>query len=266
MPEVVRTVRETPRQRKARIIGRIRELAGKYPVIMFADFGGMPSSDFQRLRKLLAGRAKIMVAKKRIARVALSEMDRPGMDRLLDAIPGQLAIIFTEEPPGRIFRVVSNFHAEVPIKPGQEAQEDVVIPAGPTDLPPGPALSDLKALDIPTKIQGGKIAVTKRITILKKGEKASQQVADVLKLLGIRPIRVSLRVTGALDGTGLFYSPEILAIGPEEVSKWISQAAASALRLAVEAAFVTPETVGLLLALARARASALAGAAGFNKT
>ncbi len=46
---------------------------------------------------------------------------------------------------------------------------DLEIPAGPTDLIPGPAISEMGALGIQIQIQGGKIEVKQPRIVTKKG-------------------------------------------------------------------------------------------------
>jgi len=75
-------------------------------------------------------------------------------------------------------------------KPGQEAPEDIEIPEGPTDLIPGPAISELGALGIQIQIEKGKIHIKEAKVIAKQGAKISQGAADLMGKLDIKPFSV----------------------------------------------------------------------------
>jgi large subunit ribosomal protein L10 len=143
------------------------------------------------------------------------------------------------------------------MKPGDVAEEDVVIPAGPTDLAPGPILMDLRAMNIPTKIQGGKVAIAESVTILKKGQKASAQIADLLRALNIKPLKVGFKVTGAIDESGLIYSPEVLSVTREDILRLLQEAHMRSLNLAIELGEINRHTLAPMMQRAAARAIAL---------
>jgi len=84
-------------------------------------------------------------------------------------------------------------------KAGMLAQDDIVIPAGDTGLPPGPALSDLKQAGLKTKIQGPTISIAEDKLVAKKGEAISAGVANALGKLNIKPIKIGLNLVACYE-------------------------------------------------------------------
>ncbi|MDK2372033.1 MAG: 50S ribosomal protein L10 [Candidatus Korarchaeota archaeon] len=254
----VRRKQSPQRIRKARMMERFIELAKEYPTIMLADFARVPADHFQRVRKELAPDIKFFVIKKRLVQKAAERMDRKGIQELVKRMPMSLVAIFSRKDPFETYRLVTEKKAEVFLKPGDVAEEDIVIPKGPTDIAPGPILTDLRAMGIPTKIQGGKIAISEDFTIVKKGETASPQVADLLRNLNIKPLKVGFKVTAAIDEDGLLYLPEILSITREDIMEMVIRAHSAALNLALEMGEINRHTVRPLTERAVERALALA--------
>ncbi len=237
-------VRKSPsRLRKEAIVERFLELSREYPTLIMADFSRIPADHFGKVRKELMPDVKFFVMKKTLIKKACELSDRKGLKELVSKLPTNLVVIFSRRDPFETYRLVSERKVEVFMKPGEVAEEDVVIPAGPTDLAPGPILMDLRAMNVPTKIQGGKVAIAESVTVLRKGERASAQVADLLRNLNIRPLKVGFRVTGAIDEEGLFYSPEVLSVSLEDILKSIQMAQARSLSLAIEIGEINKHTI-----------------------
>jgi len=248
------------RIKKERLIAKLISLLREYPNVLFAELGRMPADQMQRIRRELAPDTRLMVIKKRLVPIAFSQMGERGkvLEPLLDRMPRRLVVVATRKKPWEIAIKLREMEAFTDIRPGEVAEEDVVIPSGPTQLMAGPALTDLRAMGIPCRIVGGKIAITEDYVILRKGEKASKQIADVLRLLGVNPVRVYLKVTGAVDSDGVVYGPEILYLTDEDVQKWMAEAVSSAISLGVEVGDANERTIGPMLSRALLRARALA--------
>ena len=251
--------RESPQRiRKAKMMEKFAELAKEYPTIVFADFARVPADHFQLVRKELAPDIRFFVIKKRLVAKVAERIDRKGLDELVRKMPLNLVVIFSRKDPFETYKLITERKAEVFLKPGDVAEEDIVIPKGPTDIAPGPILTDLRAMGVPTKIQGGKIAISEDFTILKKGEVASPQVVDLLRSLNIRPLRVGFKVTAAIDEEGLLYLPELLSITREDIIEMLAKAHAAALNLALEIGEINKYTISPLAERAVSRALTLA--------
>ncbi len=236
--------KESPQRiRKARMMEKFAELAKKYPTIMFADFARVPADHFQYVRRDLSPDVRFFVIKRRLVSKVVDGLDRKGLDKLMDYMPLNLVVIFSNKDPFETYRLVTERKANVFLKPGDIAEDDVVIPKGPTDIAPGPILTDLRAMGIPTKIQGGKIAITENFTIIKKGETVSPQIADLLRNLGIKPLKVGFKVTAATDEEGLLYLPEVLSVTIDDIRNMIAKAHSAALNVAIEIGEINRYTI-----------------------
>jgi len=243
---------------KARQIERIRKLAEEYPVIMFADFTRVPANAFQRLRKELAPNTKLVVIKKKLVPIAFKDLDRPGLQKLLDYIPNNLVIVFSKESPAEIYRKLVENKISVFVKPNDIAQRDIVIPEGPTDLMPGPILTDLRALGVKTKIRGSKIWIDSEKLLVRAGERIDATIADVLHKLGIKAMEVYIRPSAAIDSDGVLYLPEVLSMTTERAERAIREAFQNAFKLAVEIGEIDRTTIRVLIQKAYSYARSLA--------
>ena len=141
-------------------------------------------------------------------------------------------------------------------KAGQIAPFDIEIPAGPTDLVPGPAISELGALGIQIQIEGGKITIRAPKVIAKKGEKITQGAADMMSKLDIKPFTIGFIPVAAFDNPTKTFYPE-LNLNPEKTLEDLKEAYGKALPFAVNIGYATPETITFLIGKAGRHAIAL---------
>jgi len=243
---------------KAKQIERIKKLAKEYPVILFADFERVPANAFQRLRKELAPETKLVVVKKKLVPLAFKEVNRPGLQKLLEYVPNNLVIVFSKRSPTKIYRQLVENKINVFVKPNDIAQKDIVIPEGPTDLMPGPILTDLRALGVKTKIKGSKVWIDAEKLLVKAGERIDAAIADVLHKLGIKAMEVYIRPSAAVDADGILYLPEVLSMTSDKVEQMMKEALQNAFKLALELGEIDKSTVGVLMQKAYAHALSLA--------
>jgi len=243
---------------KRRQIERIKKLAKEYPVIFFADFERVPANAFQRIRKALAPKTKLVVVKKKLVPLAFKELDRPELQKLLEYVPNNLVIVFSKESPIKVYRRLVENKIDVFVKPNDIAQKDIVIPEGPTDLMPGPILTDLRALGVKTKIKGSKVWVDAEKLLVKAGERIDGTIADVLHKLGIKAMEVYIRPSAAVDADGILYLPEVLSMTSDKVSQMMKEAFQNAFKIAIEIGEIDKSTVGVLVQKAYTRALSLA--------
>ncbi|MBU0661887.1 50S ribosomal protein L10, partial [Candidatus Micrarchaeota archaeon] len=236
----------------------LKDLSEKYNVIAVADLAMFPASLFQDVRKRLQGRAIVKVSKTRLIQRAFAET--AGKEILKDYANKSCGIIFTEMNPFEIYAFLKKHKGNMSAKEGMIAENDITIPAGDTGLPPGPALSDLKAVGLQIQVQGATIHITKDKVVVKAGEVVSPVVAATLQKLDIKPVKIGLNLIAALEN-GQVFKPDVLNIDNDEVYANFKNAYTSALNLAFFARYPTAETTPMLIAKAfrEAKAVALAG-------
>ncbi|NOY11020.1 MAG: 50S ribosomal protein L10 [Archaeoglobi archaeon] len=232
-------------QWKVETVEEIKRIFREYPVVGIVGFRGVPSSQFQSIRRDMRGEVLIRVVKNSLLRLALESL---GGDykRLEDYIDDQVAIVATKLNPFKLYKKLEETKVPSPLKPNQVSPVDVVVEAGPTNFPPGPILGEIQAGGIPAAIEKGKIVVKSTVTVVKAGEVVKPEVARALNLLEIKPIKIGLE-TKAVFENGIIFTPSDLAIDEVKVFEDFVEAAKKALNLAVNAAYVTEETAEILI-------------------
>ncbi|MBU0635968.1 50S ribosomal protein L10 [Candidatus Micrarchaeota archaeon] len=241
---------------KKQSLSELQELAKQYPIVAIADIEGFPADLFQKIRKKLKGKAEIRVSKTRLIKRMLEEHYSKEKEFHTHA-QKMCAILFTKLNPFELFAIVKKNKGKTSAKPGQLAPEDILIPAGDTGLPPGPALSDLKNAGLKVKMQGPTIHIAADKIVTKKGEAISAPVAAVLSKLNIKPIKVGLNITAILENKTVYLST-VLDIDEEKVLANFKKAYLDALSLALEIGYSTPETIKILVQKAFGQAKIIA--------
>jgi large subunit ribosomal protein L10 len=172
----------------------------------------------------------------------------PNREGLLKIIPQQPAIILTKEDPFRFYIFVDRMKSAAPAKSGDIAPNDIVVTAGPTNLMPGPVISELSKAGISAGVEDGKIAVKRDATVAKKGDKISSVLASVLRKLNVEPMMVGLNIVGVYQN-GMIYSKEALGFANTFVDK-LKEAFSHALSLSVAICYPTKDNIKYLLAKA----------------
>ncbi|MFZ3077146.1 MAG: 50S ribosomal protein L10 [Candidatus Aenigmatarchaeota archaeon] len=248
--------REVKKQKLDAVKQIAADLKG-HPVIGIINMYKMPARQMQKIRKELAGKAKIRTAKKSTMLFAIKEA---GMDKLEPFIVSQPAILFTEMNPFKISFFLQKNKSSVAAKVGDITPKEIVVSAGPTDIPPGPAITTLSKVKVPAKVEGGKIAVIKDVTVAKAGDKLSADLVAALNLLKMEPMELGINLV-ALYENGLVYGKDVLSVTQEQYLENLARAHMSAFNLSVNAVIPLKETVGAILAKAQLQAKALATAA-----
>jgi large subunit ribosomal protein L10 len=238
-----------PRERKRKLIDEIIEVLSSHKTIALADISGLRALQFQRLRKALGESVQVKVAKNSIIKRAIEELkELKGMDfsPLKSFLTSQLAVLASDLSPFEVYALLEKNRVPAKARPGDVAVKDVVIPAGNTGIPTGPALSLFKKFKVPVKVEEGSIYVTKDTVVVKAGETIPAEIADLLGKLGIEPMEAGLKIKVAFY-EGVLLKPEDLKIDVEDYKKKIVDAFTRALSLAINAVFVTPESAPYII-------------------
>lgn len=238
----------------------LRKLFDSYEIIGIADLSGFPAGLFQAMRKKLHGKAVIKVVKTKVAKKALGESRLSGKG-LENKLEGSLAIIFTKMNPFELFAFLKKNKGSIAAKEGQIAPFDIVVPAGDTGLPPGPALSDLKAAGLNARIQGSTIVIPNDTVVTKKGQAITKPVAGTLSKLDIKPMKVGLNLVCVLEKEEI-YSAETLDIDTEKMFRDFGLAYMQAIELAIEAQYFTPLVTEKMIERCQRQANAISAIAG----
>lgn len=229
---------------KAKQVKEITEKLKKYKTVALLELTKLPDSLLQLLRRdIRKNGGEVIVAKKAVVTRVL------GTDKKLAAKTNEcnrpVALILTNQSPYELNTFFKQKKKKRAAKVGDVAITDIVVPEGETDLPPGPALSELKAGGISVQIKGGKIVVNRDSTVAKAGEKLSTPKVKALQSLGIMPFDVTARMIFGYDGEYV-YSKELLDIG-DTIEEDIAEGFEQGMNLSLNIGYPTEENIEILL-------------------
>jgi large subunit ribosomal protein L10 len=236
-------------------IENIKELIQSHKVFGMVGIEGILATKIQKIRRDLKDVAVLKVSRNTLTERALNQLGKsiPEMNKYLDK---QTALIFTNESPFKLYKVLEQTKTPSPIKGGAIAPADITVQKGPTSFPPGPILGELQSAGIPASIEAGKVAIKETKVVCKAGEAVPQKLATMLSKLEIYPLIVGLDLRATYDD-GTIYEPDLLAIDESKYFSDIIRAAKNAFNLSVNTAYPTSATIGTLLAKAFAESKNL---------
>jgi large subunit ribosomal protein L10 len=183
--------REVP-EKKKKIVKDVVKLINNNNSILIASIKSLPLRQLQIATKNFRGKAEIKVLKKSIVKRAIEESKHPGIKKLEPHIKEDIAFIFSNLEVFELSAMLGEKKSPVKAKAGQVAEADIEIEPGPTELVPGPVISELGALGLKIAIEDGKINIREKKVVVKKGEKVSDAAASILAKFDIKPFYVGL--------------------------------------------------------------------------
>lgn len=250
-------------QWKKDVVNDLQAIMKDHSTIAVVRVDRIPGVQLQNIRTKLRGQIKMMVAKKNLIKIAIDNMkeEKTGIEALEDRIDGQAAILGTNMNPFTLYKILGQNIEPMPAKGGEEAPDDIVVPAGETSFPPGPIVGEFGKAGIPAAIDKGKVVIKKTTTPVKKGQTISRDMAFALTKLEIFPFQVGVALDGAWED-GITYMPKDLDIDMDAYRDNLVYGAQMAFNLAIFTAYTTPQTAVPILQKARMEAINLATFAG----
>ena len=230
---------------------KVKELAEllKKKTVMVISVKGLPSAQFQDIKKKLRSKAKIQVVKKSLVNFAL---DHSGVKELKDLVPyvdDSTAMLFSDEDAYVISGILADEKSPAKAKTGMIAPFDIEVKAGPTELVPGPDISALSAVGLAPKVENGKIAVMKDKVILEEGKEVTEAIASIMAKLDIIPFEVGVDPIAAyMDG--VVYAD--IKIDKDAMVEKLEYDFGRAFAFAVDLEIVNADTLDLILSKAAA--------------
>ncbi|AIF68883.1 50S ribosomal protein L10 [Palaeococcus pacificus DY20341] len=235
---------------KKKEVEELANLIKSYPVIALVNVADVPAYPLSKMRETLKEQGVLRVSRNTLIDLAIKkaaqDIGKPELEELAKHIQGGAAILATNINPFKLYKFLQESKKPAPAKPGAVVNKDVVIPAGPTSLAPGPVVGEMQALGIPARIEKGKVSIQKETVVLKAGETITPQLANILNKLGIEPLEVGLELLAAYED-GLVYGPDVLAIDEEQYIQMLQQAYMHAFNLSVNVAYPTKQTIEAII-------------------
>ncbi len=243
-------------EKKKETVKELTNLIKGKRTILIVSIKSIPTSQFQEITKKLRGKAIVKVPKKNLIFHALENSGDEKIKKIEEEIKDNVAILFSDMDCFELAAEIVRNKTPAKAKTGQEAPEDIEVPAGPTELVPGPAISELGALGIQIQIDKGKITIKEPKIIVEKGHKISSGAADIMNKLDIKPFSISLVPLVGYDSheKKLYLN---IQIDKEKTIENLKEAFGKALPFAVDIGYVCDDTISFLIRKAGRDAKAL---------
>lgn len=232
------------RQEKIDEVNELKQMIEKYPVVGVINMHKLPGRQLQSIRHKI--NAKIKMNKRNATLRAIDAVGKKDITKLKEKLTGSTALIFSEESPFKLFRLLKENRSPAAAKVGDIATKDITVQKGSTGLPPGPAISVLQKIGLKASVQGGKIAVLQDKVVCKPGEKISADVAGVLSLLKIEPLDIGLDMLCAYED-GIIYDKSVLDVNVEDYIADMQKCVSQAVNLSVNVGYPTKLTIDMMI-------------------
>lgn len=233
------------KEEKRKKVEEIKELIEGFPVIGIVDVYKFPSKELQEMRKEVREKCLIKFVKKNILLFALENSEKENIKELEKFVPNNPLVVFSKENAFKLYSSLSSLRFETFAREFDIAPNDIVVKAGKTNLMAGPVISELSKAGIPVGVEEGKVAIKKDVVLVKKGERISREVANALRKLEIKPIKISLNIICFYEN-GKIYTKEALEL-VDIYKQQLAIAYQQALNFSLNICYPTKETIKMLL-------------------
>jgi len=240
-----KTVVKIP-ERKKNMVKELVDLIKNKRTILIASIKNLPASQFQEIGKKLRGKAIVKIPKKNLMVRAIDESGNEELKKIKSNLQDSTAILFSDTDSFELSSELLDSKSPTKAKVGQEAPIDIEVDAGPTDLVPGPAISELGALGIQIQIEKGKISIKEPKIIVKQGQKISENAASIMNKLNIKPFSIGFIPLSAFDTKENKLYLEI-KIDKKSTLNEMKESFSKALAFAVEMSYYSEDTISILL-------------------
>jgi len=223
-------------------------------VVALIKVEGIPSNQFQMIRKKLDDKAKITVTKNTLMAKAIEKAKIKG---LADHIQGPTGMVFTNLNPFKLNKILKENKGQAAAKKGDKAPYDIIAHKGETPLPAGPVIGELQQVGVKARIDAGKIIITEDSLLAKEGEIITEQKASIMNRLDIKPMEIGLELSAAYED-GVTYPGDILRIDEKETLNKLGNAYNQAFNLCINAGIINKTVITPMLSKAQTQALNLA--------
>ena len=244
-------------EEKSTEVEAIKEILKEHKSVGIASLQKVRASQLQELKKSMVGKVYLRVLKNTLMKIAIDEMNQAELKKLEEYLEGSNVYLFTDLNPFKLALLLERGKVKTTAKAGDIAATDVIVPAGNTGQPPGPFISQLNGVGLPTRIESGSVWVSKDTLVVRQGEPVNERLAGVLSKLGIKAVELGISMRAVYDN-GIMITGDQLKIDIDGTKKALEQNTQQAFALAMSISYTTKETIKPLLQMAHQKAMALA--------
>ncbi len=237
--------KDIPKQ-KLETVNNISDLMKNSRSIIVVSVKNIPAKQLQLISKNLREKGQIKVTKKSLIERAIDSIEKGTIKNLKKYLRENTAFLFSDINPFELSAILSENKSKAKAKVGQKVDESVSIEPGPTELVPGPVISQLGSLGIKFEIKQGKIEITEKKHLLNSGENVDENTADIMSKLDIKPVSVGLTPIAAYDSE-LDKIYEDIIIDKQKTLDLLKQAYSKGLAFAVSISYPVKQTLSFIL-------------------
>ncbi len=229
-----------------------------HKVTGIVDVHGVPADALQKMKRKLRGTVTMKMVRNTLTTIAFDSLPAEEKAReMAKYIDGQIVLVYTNSNPFKLYKLLEATKSKAPARGGDTAPADVSVTKGPTSFKPGPIVGEMQQAGIPAGIEGGKVMIKSDKIVIRKGEKFSPKLAELLTRLEIFPMEIGLNLKAVVEGHTI-YMPSDLSMDETELKNMFAKAAGQAFNLSLEAGIATRETMVPLIQKAVMESKALA--------
>jgi large subunit ribosomal protein LP0 len=217
MSDVVEKPKSARRQRKEKYAVKLEAALQEYHNILIVGVDNVGSSQMQKVRIALRGKAIVLMGKNTLMRKIIREqaVKNPKLEALLPFVFFNVGFVFTNHGLAEVRNLITSSKVPAAAKSGSLSPSDVFIPPGPTGMDPGQT-NFFQALNIATKIVKGTIEIINQVHLIKTGEKVTASHVALLTKLNILPFFYGFKVSTVYED-GVTYDAAILDQSKEDL-------------------------------------------------
>lgn len=241
-------VSDVPEYKKKAVQDLINKMKDNRTVLV-ASNKSLPGGQFHQIKKKLRGKAEVKVAKKSLVMRAMENFGKESMKELEKCIGADVALFFSKLDAFELSGLLTDNMSPSKAKAGDIAPEDITVEPGPTELVPGPAISELGSVGLKVVVENGKLSIKQGATLVRAGEEINAKVASVLGKLNITPLKVGFDPVGAYDSEDdkVYIG---IRIDKEGTLESLREAIAKSLNMSVNIQYINDKTIGYFIAKA----------------
>ena len=249
-------------QWKQDIVEKLTETINDSEMVGLVNVEGVGAKQLEGIRDSLRESAVIKMARNTLMIRALEKSNKASIGDLIQYVKGPVSFVFSDQDPFTLSKFLSENKTAAPAKGGQIASKDIIVPAMNTGVAPGPFISELAGLKIPSRVKGGVIHITEDTVAVKAGSVISNAMALMLSRLGIEPMELQLKLIAAYSD-GAVLTADSFEVDIESLFNQVIAGHQYAVNLSVNLGIPTEETMPLIIAKANMEARSLALYVGF---
>jgi large subunit ribosomal protein L10 len=247
---------------KSSEVQAIKDIFKEYKSVGIASLQKVRASQLQELKKSMKGQVYLRVLKNTLIKIAIEELNQAELKKLEEYLEGSNVFLFTDLNPFKLALMLEKGKVKTFAKANDVAAEDIVVPSSNTGQPPGPVISQLNAVGLPTRIENGSVWVSKDTLVVRRGEPINDRLAGVLSKLGIKSVELGISMRAVYDN-GMMINGDLLRVDVAATKRSVEVSNQEAFALALEIGYASKDTIKPLLQRAHQKAVSLSVGAAF---